>query len=225
MYSTRHHIAYWLLSCTATATHEITSKFLPSDSLHLLLFVPSATYALHAIWKGPSNQLSTSSSRPPLLHVLTTWCLLTSLGHLVQYMHLPTAPAEGTRWIRVLIHTCLAFNILGILEPIRQNRYDVQPFSDLSTLTKPRRSNLFLCSSWAFLSIGITEALNLGLGGLSGSRVSLWVIFWSLASTLEQNFNFFSALILSWALTSLSDVAMPVSGYYLALSLPNRNVT
>lgn len=77
-----------------------------------VLLVPLVIYALHAIWNGPPPQTQ------QFLHAFAIWNLLVSLGATVRFFYVSNLDVKQ---IQEIIHTLLAFTVLGVLEPIRQN--------------------------------------------------------------------------------------------------------
>lgn len=122
--------------------------------------------------------------------------------------------------IHPALHVLLAFDVLGILEPIRQNRRDVEPFTGVSVATNPwTRGQPILEFSPFFVfhyTLGFLYAVLHGLFFLldpvlkrfSGPQASCVSIILSQA---DARHNFFSAVLILSAFVPLLDVADTVS--------------
>ncbi|KAK4456812.1 hypothetical protein QBC42DRAFT_292225, partial [Cladorrhinum samala] len=139
MYSARHHLTCSIISCTAAAAYKaaagvmlqvLPEAFLP---LQLAVFVSWAAYTIKIIWKGPCSQPHRSPTLQSAAYVVSTWLLLFSLGGLVEHAVQTDLSLGDMTWIRPVLHVLLALNVLGLVEPIRQNRRAVEPFSGAMT--------------------------------------------------------------------------------------------
>jgi uncharacterized membrane protein HdeD (DUF308 family) len=122
MLSGKHHIFYWVLSGAAAATHGFVSTFRWPETLLPILLIPLGAYAFYFVGSGPHGHMQ-CSWKCRYLHLWTTSCLLVSLGAAArafyEYNH---GQEQATDWKQIgVIHTLLAFTVLGALEPIRQN--------------------------------------------------------------------------------------------------------
>ncbi|KAK5652317.1 hypothetical protein OQA88_10667 [Cercophora sp. LCS_1] len=118
MYSARYHLAYWGISAATAGTYRVASYLCADVILHSLL-AASTVYALHSLRNGPGHPQT-----HPRLYFASAGCLLVSLGSLTKYFR---APDLDITPIRSLIHILLAFTALGVLEPLRRNRRDIEP--------------------------------------------------------------------------------------------------
>ncbi|GAD93385.1 hypothetical protein PVAR5_1995 [Paecilomyces variotii No. 5] len=135
MLSAKHHLLYWILStASATIYAYLPSRVIALCPIFLSVLIP---YAVYFVLVGP-QRYSNGGWGFRLVHCLATGCLLVSLGWAARYLserdHDEVKKGTGgpLELEASVIHTLLGFMILGVLEPVRQNRTDIEPLFLLS---------------------------------------------------------------------------------------------
>ncbi|QUC17567.1 uncharacterized protein UV8b_01808 [Ustilaginoidea virens] len=123
MRSVKHHCLYWLVACAAATIYQVlTLKSGVPAVLFYVLLVPLLPFFVILVVRGPRDE-----PWPRLYHIATA-ALLISLGCFCSTFRL-SAPDVARPGFdpRPFAHCCLAFQVLGSLESIRQNRLDIDP--------------------------------------------------------------------------------------------------
>ncbi|KAH6889239.1 hypothetical protein B0T10DRAFT_459899 [Thelonectria olida] len=215
MLSIKYHASYWAVSAVSAALyHALTEKLGLDEANFKLALGPLIIYAIYLLWRGPYQD-----PRPLRLDagcLAFIGCLSVSLGSVAGDFWLPCPnfkPAKG------LIHTILSFSALGMLEPIRQNRNDIELISMMYLIGYPRiefyqpwRSHTlgYLSCHMGFYAIymAIISVIDFGLRYAYSPQVSCW----SIAEGHRQDIcsHFGSALILIFLAIPFSDMAETV---------------
>lgn len=125
MLSENHHFVYWLSAISARILYEVLSVFGWRYTAVGALLMLGAVERLILHWKPPipvrhKILLSRDWGRLPYYELMG--CALVSLGALVDvamYRDI-VAPAVALGHSRA-VHILLAFSLLGVVEPVRQN--------------------------------------------------------------------------------------------------------
>lgn len=115
MLSAKYHVAFWLISITARFIFELIETIPWNRDPFQAIILPSLAAQIIFIWTGPSPKWM--GVMAPCYIVMTS-CLLTSVGASIS--DFDDNDPRGVALTRA-IHVLLAYTILGVLEPIRQN--------------------------------------------------------------------------------------------------------
>ena len=118
MLSAEHHVGFWLASAAARLVYEtLVSKLRPEVLIVIMLISAARLLPIIAFGPPPAPQTPSQTRR----HFVALGGLLTTMGVTMKAI----CDVSGTGAIAVaherVVHILLAFTILGILEPIRQN--------------------------------------------------------------------------------------------------------
>lgn len=116
MRSVKYHCAYWAIAITTAITYyTLTLTLGVPEVVFQVLLIPHSAFLIRLVLQGPSSEPW------PRLYFVAVGILLISLGSLSKYFSIPTIEMEGPNRF---VHSCLAFQVLGCLEAIRQNVSD-----------------------------------------------------------------------------------------------------
>jgi hypothetical protein len=109
-----YHAAYWAIAyMAATAYHDLTTILGVPEAVFCALLVPLlGLFINNIILQGPQLEPW------PRMYYVAFSILVVSLGPLSQYFSVPGVKMMGPNRF---IHSCLAFEVIGCLEAIRQN--------------------------------------------------------------------------------------------------------
>ncbi|KHN99761.1 uncharacterized protein MAM_02614 [Metarhizium album ARSEF 1941] len=135
MRSVKYHLAYWAVACTADIIYRASTLILgvPEAVLQALL-VPLLVFFVTLVVQGPSPQPW------PRLYYVASSVLLVALGSLSRYFRMSSA---GSMQPSSFVHCCVAFEVVGVLESIRQDRQDIEPCTVGIVLEAPHRCLVF----------------------------------------------------------------------------------
>lgn len=113
MISATFHAQCWAISAAAVGCYHalVLGLGLRREFLESIL-VLTGSDAIFQFWDGPHRQ------PPRLVRLLSTGCLLVSLGAATRHFEAPHIDLEHLQWI---VHLLLAFTVLAVVESIRQN--------------------------------------------------------------------------------------------------------
>ncbi|KAH7011836.1 hypothetical protein EDB80DRAFT_891603 [Ilyonectria destructans] len=128
MLSVKYHLSYWAISATAAVVyHALVATVGWNEANFRKLLVPLAAYTLYLVYTGPRIR-----SKPwHICHFAAIGCLVVSLGAITEYFFIPGVSVTP---IKGVIHTILAFSAIGALEPLRQNRKDIEPCGAIGSI-------------------------------------------------------------------------------------------
>lgn len=113
MRSIQYHIAYWAVACAANIIYRVLTLTLgvPEVILQALL-VPLLVFFVTLVVQGPCP------GPWPRFYYIASSVLLVSLGSVSRYFYIPSV---GVIQPNSFVHCCLAFEVAGTLESLRQD--------------------------------------------------------------------------------------------------------
>ncbi|KAM4060339.1 hypothetical protein HRG_002085 [Hirsutella rhossiliensis] len=174
MLSATYHAQCWAISAAAVVSYHgfVSGLGLRREILDNVLVLAGSDAALQ-IWDGPYRQ------PPRLVRLVSTGCLLVSLGAATRHFQVPHVDLERIEWA---VHVLLAFTVLGLVEPVRQNRRELQPYFIVSSPRTPHirpfrlANDLRMMYMDAFIRLVLFSITALVGWGLGVSCMSIWQI-------------------------------------------------
>lgn len=113
MRSVKYHVAYWAVACAANIMYRASTLTLGvPEVLFQALLVPLLVFFVTLVVQGPFPEPW------PRHYYLASGALLVSLGSVSRYFYIPSV---GVIQPNSFVHCCLAFEVAGTLESVRQD--------------------------------------------------------------------------------------------------------
>ncbi|KJK74789.1 hypothetical protein H634G_09833 [Metarhizium anisopliae BRIP 53293] len=121
MRSVKYHVAYWAVACAGNIIYRASTLTLGvPELLFQALLVPLLVFFVTLVVQGPCPEPW------PRLYYIASGALLVSLGSVSRYFYIPSV---GVIQPNNFVHCCVAFEVAGTLESVRQDRQDIEPCS------------------------------------------------------------------------------------------------
>lgn len=205
MRSVKYHVAYWAVACAGNIIYRASTLTLGvPELLFQALLVPLLVFFVTLVVQGPCPEPW------PRLYYIASGALLVSLGSVSRYFYIPSV---GVIQPNNFVHCCVAFEVAGTLESVRQ---DVSEAGSPTIYMAQSRSNLHVSQRQDIepCSVGIfMEAVRRNLGSRRRGIVEFYSVWLSYMLTLmfvTSIFDLFFIRSYGAKATCLSIV-----GYYL----------